>query len=280
MVKLKSWMRVFFPKRYLSKDASEVDWDEFQSKIDYKIKNKELFEESIRHRSHPSCLPPENKLSNERLEFLGDAIVNFLIGEFLFETFPDAPEGDLTRMRSILVSRDYMAKISRKMQLGIYLYLGEGEEKTGGRNKSSILSNMLESIIGAIYLDSGYEATREFTERVFLVDYENTLKYEGINYKGDFLEFMQKKHLEVPKFVTQQAIGPDHRKTYTVAVQVGDESIGVGKGKTKKRAEQEASKQAMKAIKSKFNNKKKYRGRRKSPQKPAAGNNSNEQVQK
>ncbi|MCP4727513.1 MAG: ribonuclease III [bacterium] len=243
---LKGWLRVIFPKKYQrSPLPDEINWTLLQKKLDYRIKDKSIFTESLRHRSHPSCSSPENLTSNERLEFLGDSIVSFYIADFLFRNYPDEPEGTLTKMRAILVSRDFMAKVGKKLDIGEFLTLGEGEERTGGRKKRSIISNTIEALTGAIYLDSGYDHAGKFIEKTILEDFENTLKYEGINYKGDLLELMQKFHKPMPKFVTKRAAGPDHKRDYTVAVQVGEKTLGVGKGKSKKRAEQLASKQAL-----------------------------------
>ncbi len=263
---IKGWLRVVFPKRYKrSPSPDEINWELLEKRLNYKIRERSIFTEALRHRSHPSCSAPENLTSNERLEFLGDSIVNFYIADFLFRQYPDEPEGTLTKMRAILVSRDFMAKVGKKLEIGEFLALGEGEERTGGRKKRSIISNSVEALTGAIYLDGGYNFAGKFIERTILVDFENTLKYEGINYKGDLLERMQKIHKPMPKFVTKRAVGPDHKKEYTVAVQVGEKTLGVGKGKSKKRAEQLASKNALDSIekeqekpKRKYNRKNSY----------------------
>ncbi|MFC1493548.1 ribonuclease III [candidate division KSB1 bacterium] len=249
MSQIKGWLRVIFPKRYKRPPSSDnINWELLEKKLDYRIQDKSIFTEALRHRSHPSCSAPENLTSNERLEFLGDSIISFYIADFLFQQYPDDPEGTLTKMRAILVSRDFMAKVGKKLDVGEFLTLGEGEEKTGGRSKRSIISNTIEAITGAIYLDSGYDLAGKFIEKTILDDYENTLKNEGINYKGDLLERMQKYHKPMPKFITKRAVGPDHKKEYTVAVQVGEKTLGTGKGKSKKRAEQLASKQALGSI--------------------------------
>ncbi|MFC1554597.1 ribonuclease III [candidate division KSB1 bacterium] len=248
---IKNWFYFFFPKIYHSRPRGDhIDWNELEKRLNYKIKNKEIFKESLRHRSHPSCSGTSPSLSNERLEFLGDALVNFFVGEFLYINFPDSAEGDLTKMRSTFVSREFLAKISQEMVLGEFLFLGEGEEKSGGRKKDSILSNAMESVIGAVYMDSGIESARKFVETMVMKNYEKVIKSEGFNYKGDLLEYIQRRHLPMPKFITKRETGPDHKKIYTVAVQVGKKIMGTGKGKSKKIAEQEAAKIALEKINS------------------------------
>ena len=247
--RIKSWYFIVFPRKYRADAPKDyVNWSALENRLRHKISNKDIFLEALRHRSHPLCSGTSPELSNERLEFLGDALVNFHVGSFLFKKFPDAPEGDLTKMRSILVSREFLAKKGKQLGLGAFLTLGEGEEKSGGRTKDSILSNTVEAVIGALYIDGGHEATELFIKKVILRDYEIALQYEGQNYKGDLLEYMQKKHMPIPKFVTKNEAGPDHKKTYTVAVQAGNRTLGTGKGKSKKIAEQEAARFALKKI--------------------------------
>jgi len=246
---IKNWLRILFPKKYHSESRKEyVAWKDLEKRLQYKIKNKEIFREALRHRSHPSCSGPSPELSNERLEFLGDAIINFYVGDFLYRSFKTAPEGELTKMRSKLVSREFLAKKSKQLGLGEFLVLGEGETRSGGRKKNSILSNALEAIVGALYLDGGHGAAWEFIKKVVLFEYKTMLQSEGRNYKGDLLEYIQKRHLPMPKFVTKKETGPDHKKTYTVAVLVGKETLGLGKGKSKKIAEQDAARYALEKI--------------------------------
>ncbi len=239
---------VLFPKKYLSESQDTVNWQELEIKLNYKIQNKGIFREALRHRSHSSCLPPVNALSNERLEFLGDALVNFYVGEFLYRTFTGSPEGDLTVMRSVLVSREFLAKKGKSIQLGKFLELGEGEIRSGGPYKHSILTNAIESVIGALYLDGGHEAAWNFVRKIILIDYENSLKSEGSNYKGDLLEYVQKRHLPMPKFITRRETGPDHKKTYIVAVKIGEKIYGTAQGKSKKSAEQKSAQMALEII--------------------------------
>jgi len=249
--RLRRWLLVIFPKKYHALPGDDyIDWKAFEEKTGCRVKNREIFQEALRHRSHPSCSSPESKLSNERLEFLGDAVANFCVGNFVFHEYPRAPEGDLTKMRSVLVSREYMAKKSRALGIGQFLLLGEGEERSGGRNKDSILSNALEALIGAICLDRGLDAVREFLNNTILSDYRAVLESEGNNYKGDLLEHLQKNHMPAPMYFTKRESGPDHKRIYTVAVKVGEKVLGTGKGKSKKIAEQDAARHALHKINS------------------------------
>ena len=245
---MRKWFPVLFPKRYRSKSDDLVDWKALEKKLLHTINNRDIFREALRHRSHPSCSYPSLKLSNERLEFLGDALLNFYVGDFLYKTFPDAHEGNLTKMRSILVSRKFLAKKGKQLNIGEFITLGEGEQRSGGKYKDSILSNAIESIIGALHLDGGQDAVWNFIRKVIIADYETTLQSEGHNYKGDLLEYVQKKHLPALDFVTKKETGPDHKKTYIVAVQMGKEVLGIGRGKNKKTAEQEAAHFALSKI--------------------------------
>lgn len=249
--RIKVWFLALYPNKYKPvTEAEKIDWVLLKKKIGCPIINKDLFLEAFRHRSHQECSGPEAKPSNERLEFLGDAIVNFCIGEFVFREFTGAPEGDLTKMRSTLVSREYMAKKGKELEIGQFMLLGEGEERSGGRSKNSILSNALEAIIGAIYLDTGMDSVRDFLNNTILLNYREILVSEGNNYKGDLLEYLQKNHLPSPKYVTKKESGPDHKRIYTVAVKVGQDVLGTGIGKNKKTAEQEAARLALKTINS------------------------------
>lgn len=242
---LQRWFPALFAKKYRSDPQTSADKKLLESVILRPIQNMDIFSEALRHRSHPSCARPMQKPSNERLEFLGDALINFYVGSFLYSSYSDAPEGDLTKMRSTLVSRDFLAKKGRQLNLGRFIELGEGEERSGGRNKNSIISNAVEAITGALYLDGGHNAAQNFVEKVILRNYKSVLESEGQNYKGELLEYIQKRHLPMPKFVTKKETGPDHKKIYTVAVQVKEETLGLGKGSNKKIAEQEASRIAM-----------------------------------
>ncbi|MCH8285190.1 ribonuclease III [candidate division KSB1 bacterium] len=242
------WLPTLFTKKYQSEKYDHTDWKSLEKVIGYSIVNKDIFHEALRHRSHPSCAPPLRESSNERMEFLGDALINFYVGAFLYDVYPDSPEGELTKMRSSLVSREFLAKKGKELKLGKFVVLGEGEERSGGRNKDSIISNAVESIIGALFLDGGHEVAKKFVNRVILHNYESVLESEGQNYKGELLEYIQKRHLPMPKFITKKETGPDHKKTYTVVVQLKEETFGLGKGKSKKIAEQEAARNALEKI--------------------------------
>ena len=183
------------------------------------------------------------KLSdNERLEFLGDAVLEIVSSDFLYANYPDLPEGDLTRLRASIVCEPTLAMCTDMLNLGDYLLLGKGEDQTGGRKRKSILSDALEAIIGAIYLDGGFANAKEFVLKYILTDLEHKkLFYDS---KTILQEVVQGEH-ETLSYVLVEESGPDHDKSFSVNVCVGDKVIGSGVGHTKKAAEQEAAYRAL-----------------------------------
>jgi len=187
--------------------------------------------------------------TNERLEFLGDAVLGVVVTEYLFRQFPNASEGELTEMRSSVVSQEVLAQASRDIGLGDYLYLGEGEERTGGRERESILADALEAVIGAIYLDGGIESARQVIKYLLLDHLDSILESEiSRNYKSQLLEYMQARGLGSPEYAVIEEVGPDHEKEFTVEVRIQGRVMGRGKGKSKKKAEQEAAQRALERI--------------------------------
>lgn len=178
---------------------------------------------------------------NERLEFLGDSILSAVIAEFLYFKFPEKSEGILSRIKSQLVSGRMLAAIAKKLDLGKYLLLSIGEESTGGRNRESILSDTFESVLGAIYLDKGFETAKEFViqwlpKRGIFID---------VDYKSRLQEIIQKKYKILPLYEITEVTGPEHDKTFQVTVRNKKSLLGKGEGKSKKHAEQQAAKQAL-----------------------------------
>ncbi len=181
--------------------------------------------------------------NNERLEFLGDAVLELVTSEFLFETYPDYPEGELTRMRASMVCEQTLAFCTRQLELGRYLMLGKGEDMTGGRERKSVLSDALEAVIGAVYLDGGFASAKEFIHKYVLNDIEH--KQLFFDSKTILQEMVQGSHKGELSYRLLEESGPDHDKKYLVEVLVGESSIGQGEGRTKKGAEQEAAYQAL-----------------------------------
>jgi ribonuclease-3 len=213
--------------------------------IDFHFRNRDLLIQSLTHRSAVR----ESKRSghNERLEFLGDAVLELAATEYLYH-LSEKPEGDLTNWRSALVQREHLAAVARDIQLGNHLLLSRGEEASGGRDRTSTLANALEALIGAIYLDKGFDAAKEFCYEFILKRLEGLLAAgKDRDEKSIFQERAQEKNGITPHYEMIEAVGPDHLKNFTCAVFIGDEKVAEGKGNSKQRAEQAAAKAGLKA---------------------------------
>lgn len=218
-----------------------------ESRIDYKFRNSLLLAEAL---THPSMAYESRKphFDNQRLEFLGDAVLQLIITEELFRRFSDLPEGHLTKLRSRLVSRSGLSSLAVKIELGEYVLLGKGEEATGGRKRQSTLADTFEALIGAIYLDSGAEAVRNLIVRLI----EDEVKAmdespEERNPKGQLQEILQAIHPEVPVYRVLGQSGPDHRRVFQSEVSWNGTVLACGKGKSKKEAEARAAGEALRS---------------------------------
>ena len=213
--------------------------DELQKKIGYKFRDKELLQSALMHSSYTNEIHLPKYKCNERLEFLGDAVLELISSEFLFFGNRKTPEGELTRMRASMVCEPSLAFCAREIGLGDYLLLGKGEEATGGRKRDSITSDALEALIGAIYLDGGFASAKEFIHKYVLNDLEHKkLFYDS---KTILQEIVQGHFEEKVSYHLIKEEGPDHNKKFTVEAHVGEEAYGIGSGRTKKAAEQEAA---------------------------------------
>lgn len=199
------------------------------------------------HRSYLNEHPQQKLTSNERLEFLGDAIMEFIVSEVLYQKFPNYSEGKLTSLRSKLVCDRSLSKIAKKLQLGDYLLLNRGEEESGGRENPTLLSNTFEAVLGAIYLDQGLLAVKKFLNTYLFPTVKEAKKFK--DYKSDFQEIAQKKFKITPIYKTLKETGPDHAKTFVVGVYLGKKLYGKGVGKSKQEAEQSAAKNALEKLK-------------------------------
>lgn len=227
--------------------------EDLQKKISYPFKNMDLLREALTHKSYVNENPELNLKDNERLEFLGDAVLDLAISASLFMNFPDFQEGELSRFKSMVVSETSLAKIAARLDLGRFLFLGKGEEQTGGRKKESLLANALEAIIAAIYLDGGLEPADEFIRMTFSDEISMIVK-EGISldYKTDLQEYCQAQGLPLPVYRVSKETGPDHKKIFEIELLIQDEVFGIGIGRSKKDAEQKAAKEALKHLTSKL----------------------------
>lgn len=216
--------------------------DKFQEKIGYSFQDERLLRQALTHSSYANEKHMKKLSDNERLEFLGDAVLEIVSSDFLYANYPDLPEGDLTRLRASIVCEPTLAMCTEVLGLGDYLLLGKGEDQTGGRKRKSILSDALEAVIGAIYLDGGFANAKEFVQKYILTDIEHKkLFYDS---KTILQEVVQGEH-ETLSYVLVEENGPDHDKSFSVNVCVGDRVIGSGVGHTKKAAEQEAAYRAL-----------------------------------
>ena len=224
-----------------------ADLNEFQSKIGYTFKNRHLLEQALTHSSYANEKHMKKHSDNERLEFLGDAVLEIVSSEFLFINYPQKPEGELTKLRASIVCEPTLALCTKPLDLGKYLRLGRGEDHTGGRKRKSILSDALEAVIGAIYLDGGFTNAKEFIHRFVLTDQEDKkLFYDS---KTILQEIVQAEKLGEIEYHLIGEEGPDHNKSFSVELTIRGRSYGKGKGRTKKAAEQQAAYEAIHVLK-------------------------------
>ena len=220
---------------------------EFQKIIEYKFQKEGLLRQALTHSSYANERHMKKHSDNERLEFLGDAVLEVVSSEFLFLNYPEDSEGDLTKLRASLVCEPTLAYCAKEIRLGDFLYLGKGEDINGGRNRKSILSDALEAVIGAVYLDGGFASAKEFILKYVLTDIENKqLFYDS---KTILQEIIQGSSEEALSYKLIGEEGPDHDKRFIVEARLGERTIGRGMGHTKKAAEQEAAYQALLVLK-------------------------------
>ena len=220
---------------------------DLEAAIGYRFANITLLQNALTHSSYANERWHDSLKSNERLEFLGDSILGMVVAEYLYKTFPDRPEGELTRMRADMVCEQALAAVANRLKLGDHLLLGHGEEQGGGRARASILADAVESVIAASFLDGGMKAAKGFIEQFILCDVPVT-RLHNIDYKTALQERVQQKKDQVLSYHLVGESGPDHNKRFTVAVQLNGEEVGQGTGSSKKRAEQEAARSAMEKL--------------------------------
>ena len=231
------------------------DLHHLEYRLGYQFKNRQLLENALRHSSFVNEQPDTRLKDNERLEFLGDAVLSLTIGHMLMTSFPDHHEGDLSRMRANLVNETQLALIAKDIDLGRYLQLGKGEVQTNGREKSSILSDALEALVAAVYLDSGFKTAFSFVKKQFapLLTSKEVLK-QYHDAKSRLQELVQTTKRPMPEYRVADETGPDHDKTFVVQVSIGDLETS-GTGKSKKAAEQEAASKALEILEDELSHK-------------------------
>ncbi|MEJ2049480.1 MAG: ribonuclease III [Calditrichota bacterium] len=252
-------MKKFFNSAIKNKEADNnnnsnlSDFSEqlnrFQQKTGISFNDTNLLITAFKHRSYLNVTNEERVASNERLEFLGDAVLDLIVTDYLYGKFPKRTEGQLSKIKSILVSKPVLAEIATNLSLGNFILINKGEEKTGGRKRQSILADTLEAVLGALYLDQGMEITRTFIQDNLFTNFKSIMQRELYrNYKSILLEYAQSNLNKLPEYKVVNEIGPDHNKEFIISVYLNGQEVGRGRGKSKKMAEQEAAKFALQKI--------------------------------
>jgi ribonuclease-3 len=220
-----------------------------QRNLGINFSDTSLLEQALIHRSYLNENPSLALTSNERLEFLGDAVLGLIIAENLYQTYPNFSEGEMTKIRASLVRRETLARIAKAIRLGDHLYLGKGEDTSGGRNKLVNLACTLEAIIAAIFLDQGLSATRYLILKLFNTELQKVASQgAAIDYKSELQELIQSRLQQTPTYRVIETSGPDHSRIFTVEVRLGNTVLGNGSGKSKKEAQIEAARLAMESL--------------------------------
>ncbi len=224
------------------------NYQEIEKNLGYTFKNKQLIIEALTHKSY------KKPYNNERLEFLGDAVLDLIVGEFLFNKFPSSDEGVLSKIRASLVNESGFATLAKQINLGQSIYLSPAEENNKGREKPSLLSNAFEAVIGAIYLEAGLEKSREIVVKLLdktypKIDLDTLCK----DYKTSLQELTQAEYGITPKYELIGSSGPDHKKEFEIAVKLNEQILSTAKGKSKKSAQQKAAKIALEKLKKEIN---------------------------
>ena len=237
---------------YLRKEIIALaDLAALQQTLGISFNDPPLLEQALVHSSYVNENP--GSASNERLEFLGDAVLGLVVAEKLYQGFPHSAEGEMTRLRAALVRGGTLARVARTIGLGDYLYLGKGEEISGGRRKPANLAGALEAVIAAIFLDQGSITIRDFILRLFNEELQRVASQEArVDYKSQLQELIQSREQQTPAYQLLEAMGPDHDRRFTVEVRVGDTVLGRGSGKSKKAAETAAARAALEQLLTSF----------------------------
>jgi len=222
--------------------------EELQKSLGYQFKDEKLITEALTHRSY------SKDFNNERLEYLGDAVLDLIVGEYLYKLLPDAEEGLLSKLRAAMVNEESFDKLAKRLNLGKYLFLSPAEENNGGREKPSILSSAFEALIGALYLEAGFDKAKEAALKLLKEEYpeispEKLLK----DYKTTLQEITQAHFGVVPEYRLLSTSGPDHKKQFEIGVFINDKEYARAKGKSKKAAQQEGAKKTIDILKKELN---------------------------
>ncbi len=224
---------------------------ELQDRLGYRFKNKKFLVQALIHRSYSNEKGARGLEDNERLEFLGDAALELAISDIMFHEFPRYTEGELSKLRALVVNEKQLSKLAEKLDLGKAILLGKGEELTGGRTKPSLLADCMEAVLAAVYLDGGFGELKKVVQKLFgglFMGSKSPLEVLNRDFKTRLQEYTQTEFKETPTYELEKEAGPDHDKTFYVSVLVGNRKVGFGAGKSKKAAEQKAAEQALETL--------------------------------
>jgi len=216
-----------------------------EQKLAYSFREASLCETALTHKSWMNETQETERTDNERLEFLGDAVLALVTSDLLMRHFPDQPEGDLSKARAAIVNEAGLARVADTLTLGQWIFLGRGEAQAGGRQKRSLLSNALEALVGAIYLDGGFSAAYQVVERLFLPIIADVPSATSKDFKTRLQELSQAKLQQAPTYTVLSEQGPDHAKTFEIAILIGEKEYGRAFGRSKKEAQQNAAERAL-----------------------------------
>lgn len=221
---------------------------ELEEKLGYRFQDRQLLRTALTHSSYANEQRNADIICNERLEFLGDAVLGFVTADYLYRNFPQLPEGEMTRMRADLVCEANLARAASRIDLGHYLQLGHGEQNGGGRHRASIIADATESVFAATYLDGGYSAARALIYRLILDDVPQIQCLRNLDYKTMLQELVQRKKDQHLVYKLIDSSGPDHKKQFVMRVELNGTPVGTGTGTSKKRAEQAAAAHAIEML--------------------------------
>ena len=230
-------------------NGEDIDFEELQAKLGVELPDRELVLQALTHSSYLNENPDACPASNERLEFLGDAVLGMATADYLYRTFPDLPEGELTSLRAAVVRADELAGWARELRLGEMLRLGRGEEAHSGRDRKRLLAPTFEALLGAVYLQLGYQGARQMLDRLVPPAIESVIRRQGaVDSKSMLQQVCQATRQITPIYRVLEMSGPAHKPVYTVEVVVGEDSLGRGTGRSKQVAEQAAAAEALRRV--------------------------------
>ncbi len=218
-----------------------------ETRLDVRLRDRQLLNLALQHGSFGHEGRGGRRESYERLELLGDAVLNLVVCDHLYHQYPEAPEGELAKLRARVVSEPYLARIAQRLELARYILLGKGEEKSGGRNRPALLADVVEAVLGAVYVDSGFGVAHAVATRL-LQDAFEELEQPGEDHKSALQELLQERERRLPRYRISSVEGPDHAKVFVASVEVGGRPLGEGRGNSKKQAEQAAAQAALQLL--------------------------------